>query len=355
MSGPSTNTSATPGLNLTAFAAWLEVAHPELAGGPLTAMLLTGGRSNLTYRVDGATRPLVVRRPPLGGALPTAHDMRREHRVMTALAGTAVPVPEMIDLVDDADAGSITGSTFLVAEFVDGAVLSRRRDNAAFPPAGLRELSHELARTLAVLHAIEPAAVGLADFGRSDGYARRQVDRWQRQWQALRTRPLPELDELAARLAATAPESSRAAIVHGDYRLDNVIVAADSDRPRIAAVLDWEMATLGDPLVDLGLLGLYWSAAQLPGAGALLPTAVDEGSGYPPFDELVDVYADAAGIPAPALGWYRAFADFKLAVIAEDVYARYRAGHMADEGVGSIEPLVDALVADGRRRLPEGV
>ncbi|WP_395245603.1 phosphotransferase family protein [Agromyces sp. MMS24-K17] len=343
-----------PGLDTGGLTRWLEGAHPDLATGPLTAELVSGGRSNLTYRIDGAARPLVLRRPPLGHVLSSAHDMFREHRVIAALAGTAVPVPDAIDVVDDTVDARATGTPFFVMSRVEGRVLGSPRDNAGHAPSGLHRLSLELAEVLADLHAVDPERVGLASFGRGDGYLDRQLATWRRQYDASRSRELPALDELQERLGERRPEASATTLVHGDYRLDNAIVAGPADAPRIAAILDWEMATLGDPLVDLGMLGLYWNIADLPGAAAVAHSSVDPDAGYPPFDELVDAYAARLGRRTPDLGWYRAFAAYKLAVILEGIHVRYRAGETVGDGFDRIGELVEPLAAEGLARAAVG-
>ena len=337
-----------PGLDVTGLTAWLAEAHPDLAVGPLTAAVIAGGRSNLTYAVDGARVPLIVRRPPLGHVLSSAHDMRREYRVISALAGTAVPVPRTVDVVDDTEAALVTGTVFFVMERSPGTVLARPQQNAPYSAAGLRDLSIDLVRCLADLHAVDPAEVGLADFGRPDGYLARQLSTWRRQLEASRSRETPALDALQDSLADGMPDSPRTGIVHGDYRLDNALVVGGPDDPRISAILDWEMATLGDPLVDLGIFALYWDIAHLPGgfAGAV-PSAVDPAAGYPSFDELVGVYAERAGRGIPDLRWYRAFAAYKLAVILEGIHYRYQAGDTVGEGFDRMGALVEPLARKG--------
>lgn len=336
-----------PGLDVAALTAWLRTTHPDLAGADLGASVIAGGRSNLTYAIDGGRTPLVLRRPPLGHVLSSAHDMRREHRVISALAASAVPVPTAVDVVDDTG-GEITGTVFFVMQRSPGRVLARPHDNAAFTAAGRRALSIELVRHLADLHAVDPAAVGLGDFGRPDGYVARQLATWRRQLDASRSRETPLLDALQSGLSDDIPDSPRTGIVHGDYRLDNALVTGAGDEPRISAILDWEMATLGDPLVDLGIFGLYWEIGLLPDAvGAAVPTAVDEASGYPSFDELVDVYASQTGAPIPDLAWYRAFAAYKLAVILEGIHYRYRAGDTVGEGFERMGALVEPLARRG--------
>lgn len=337
-----------PGLDTAGLQSWLGRAHPELAAGPLCASVIAGGKSNLTYAVDGATIPLILRRPPLGHVLSGAHDMRREHRVISAVRGTGVPVPTAIDLVDDTAAREVTGTTFFLMERAPGVVLSHRSQNASFSAAGLHALGVELVRHLADLHALDPASVGLADFGRPEGYLARQVATWRRQLDASRSRPLPGLDRLADQLGQAVPESARTAVVHGDYRLDNVLVVGSGDRPRVSAILDWEMATLGDPLVDLGIFALYWELGQILDPSTItLPSAVDPAAGYPTFGELLEAYAERARIAVPDLCWYRAFAAFKLAVIAEGIHYRHLAGETVGPGFDRIGDLVAPLVRHG--------
>ncbi|WP_100444102.1 phosphotransferase family protein [Glycomyces xiaoerkulensis] len=349
-----TEATGPPGLDVDGLSRWLGRSHPDLAGpGPLTASLIPGGRSNLTYRVDGAKTPLVLRRPPLGHVLSTAHDMRREHRIITALHGI-IPVPRTIDLVDDTEAREVTGTDFFVMEHVAGTVMSGPEQNASWEPKGLGRLGIELAEVLADLHAVDPAAVGLGDFGRPDGYLDRQMRTWRRQYDASRSRDLPALDALQERLAASAPAGGTGTgIVHGDYRLDNVLIAGEPGAPRIAAVLDWEMATLGDPLVDLGMLGMYWHIRELSGGEAAAGSIV-AGAGYPDFEEVVDAYAARSGIAVPDLSWYRAFACYKLAVILEGIHYRYTGGQTVGEGFDTIGTLVRPLAEEGLARAPAG-
>ncbi|SFR95035.1 Predicted kinase, aminoglycoside phosphotransferase (APT) family [Microbacterium sp. cf046] len=343
-----------PGLNVAGLGEWLERAHPDLVGGLLTAAVIAGGKSNLTYRIDGPRVPLVVRRPPLGHVLSSAHDMRREHRVVSALRGSAVPVPPAVDLVDDTSDSAVTGTPFFVMEFVEGDVLSRPSQNARFSPEALREVGLSLAEVLADLHRVDPEDVGLGDFGRGEGFLERQLRTWHRQYDASRSRELPTLDRLQENLAERMPASARTTLVHGDYRLDNAIVAGAGDSARIAAILDWEMSTIGDPLVDLGMFGLYWNAGALPGAAGALPSAIDPAAGYPSFDELVDAYAERARIAVPDLAWYGAFAAYKLGVIAEGIHYRYRSGETVGAGFDRIGALVEPIAAEGLRRLGAG-
>lgn len=333
----------TPGLDVVALTRWLAETHPGLAAGPLTAEVIAGGRSNLTYAVTGAKIPLILRRPPLGHVLSSAHDMAREHRVISALAGTNIPVPAAIDLVDDTG-GQITGTTFFLMEKSPGKVVVSPKQNADYSRAEIRGLSFELIHHLAALHAVDVTDVGLEDFGKPEGYLSRQLATWRRQLDASRSRETPALDHLQTALEQGVPQTTRTGIVHGDYRLDNALVVGNP--PRISAILDWEMATLGDPLVDLGIFALYWDIAALPGGGAVA-SAVDPAAGYPSFEELADYYAAQSGIKLPELSWYRAFAAYKLAVILEGIHYRYQAGGTVGEGFDRIGELVEPLAQNG--------
>lgn len=323
-----------PGLDLDRLATHLGTA-------PLTGELIPGGRSNLTYRVTDGTRRWVLRRPPLGHVLATAHDMAREHRVIKALADTAVPVPEVELLCEDTD---VIGAPFYLMEEVPGAALRHRDQCPWMTPDKAKALSERLVDVLADLHAVDPKAVGLGDFGRPDGFLERQVSRWGKQLEASRTRDLPGIDDLRDRLADTVPVSGRATIVHGDYRLDNVLVTEDP--LDISAVLDWEMATLGDPLADVGLLCVYWNGVggrdddPITGTVPTLP-------GFAGSDELVRRYAERSGADVSGLAWYTAFAYFKLAVILEGIHFRFTHGKTVGAGFDTIGHLTLPLVRQG--------
>lgn len=347
------------GLSTSRFESWLRGAHPALVTEhPLRAELLTGGRSNLTYRVDGGVTPLVVRRPPLGHVLSTAHDMAREFRVISALVPTGVPVPRTHLFHDDADGAAGVGTPFYVMEHVDGRVLSSTADNADLDPATLRTLSLELAARLADLHEVDATDVGLGDLGRPEGFLERQVRRWGKQHALSRSRELPDLDLLQDLLRSSVPATTHSSLIHGDYRLDNAIVRVGAEAPpSIAAILDWEMATVGDSFTDLGLLDLYWDirtvveTSDAMAAGAVTPSAVEPGVGYPEFAELVDVYAQARGTSVPDLSWYRAFAAYKLAIILEGIHFRFRAGETVGAGFETVGGMVPLLAADGLQTL----
>jgi aminoglycoside phosphotransferase (APT) family kinase protein len=324
-------TEGPAGLDLGRLAAYLATARPDLGRPPLRAALIPGGRSNLTYRVTSADRTYVLRRPPLGHVLATAHDMGREYRVIGALAPTAVPVPEVFLLCPDE---TVLGAQFYLMEYVEGTVFREPAQSAALGDEGRRRLAYAMMDTLAALHAVDPAAVGLADLGRPEGFLARQVKRWATQLDRSRSRPLPDLDRLRERLAATVPPSPAAAVVHGDYRLDNLL--CDPAGTTVRAVLDWEMATLGDPLTDLGLLVTYWDV-------------VGYGAGFPPGAELVKWY----GLDAGDLRWHVALGCFKLAVIAEGIHYRHTLGQTVGEGFERFATMAGPLGAHGLAALEE--
>jgi aminoglycoside phosphotransferase (APT) family kinase protein len=325
-----------PGLDLERFAAWFDGACPGEIGGPLNGRLIAGGRSNLTYEVSDGTRSWVVRRPPLGHVLATAHDMAREYRVITALRDTSVPVPRSYALCSDPD---VLGAPFYVMSAVDGIAYRTAEQLGAVGPARAHLIAERMVHTLALLHAVDPAAVGLAEFGRPAGFLARQVRRWQKQLDASRSRPLAGIDELHELLAVNTPDEAAATIVHGDYRLDNVLVGPDD---KVAAVLDWEMATVGDPLTDVGLLIVYQRMDRL-GEG---PMASDA-PGYPAEAEILDLYAGFSGRDLSDLGFYIALASFKTAVVLEGIHYRYAHGQTVGAGFEQIGTLVEPLVAAG--------
>ncbi|RLV55149.1 phosphotransferase family protein [Aeromicrobium phragmitis] len=336
----------TEGLDLDALARWLDAQQPGVldTSAPLSAELITGGKSNLTYTVSDGARSVIVRRPPLGHVLATAHDMSREYRVMTALADTAVPVPATHGLCQDDD---VIGAPFYVMERVDGTPYQRAAQLEALGADRTRAISERLIDTLASLHAVDYATVGLADFGRPDGYLERQVRRWKKQLDASRSRDLPGIDELATRLERDIPQSGDGTIVHGDYRLDNALV---NERDEITAVLDWEMSTLGDPLTDVALMIVYQNLATLAGdAAQVTVTDAPKAPGYLSVEESIERYGQASGRDLGDLGFHLGLGYFKLAVILEGIYFRHTQGQTLGsgfEGIGdSIFPLIDAGLA----------
>lgn len=331
-----------PGLDLVRFTTWFGGACPGEIGGPLTGRLIAGGRSNLTYEVSDGTRSWVVRRPPLGHVLATAHDMGREYRVISALRDTSVPVPLTYALCTDPD---VIGAPFYVMSDVNGIAYRTADQIAVLGPTRIRAIAERLIATLALLHAVPPAEVGLADFGRPEGFLARQVRRWKKQLDASRSRPIPGIDELHALLAANPPDGTPPTIVHGDYRLDNVLVGSDD---KIAAVVDWEMATLGDPLTDVGLLIVYQTMERL-GDGPMASAA----PGYPAVPEVIAQYAECSGRDLSDLGFYIALASFKAAVILEGIHYRYVHGQTVGEGFQEIGAMVEPLVASGLAAIRE--
>ena len=316
-------------------------------------VLIAGGKSNLTYRVDSPAGSVVLRRPPLGHVLPTAHDMVREHTVLSALSGTDVPVPRTLHLCTDT---AVLGQPFYVMEHVVGHVC--REDlppGYADAPEQRRAVGEGLVEVLARLHEVRPDDVGLSAFGRPEGYLDRQVRRWLKQWDATRLEGHDELDALGADLAAAVPTTQRSAVVHGDYRLDNTILDPTSPG-RVAAVLDWEMSTLGDPLADLGILLGYWSQADDAGARteALVVPAATVLEGFPTRAEVAERYAARTGLDLEPLPWYVSFAAFKLAVVCAGIVARVKGGAMVGPGFDGIEERIGPLVEIGRSVLDEG-
>ena len=336
------------GLDTERLQGWLEKNLPDRIEQELRATMLVGGLSNLTYRLDAGTEPFVLRRPPLGHVQSTAHDMSREFRIISALAPTDVAVPPALLLEPDAEADAGIGAPFYLMDFVTGEILSTRAKNQPFSTAQLHRLSLDLIDTLAALHRLDPATVGLADFGHEEGYMERQLRRWGTQYEGSQSRDLPSLDRLQDALRDRMPATLHSSLLHGDYRLDNAIVATDAaGDPHIAAVLDWEMATIGDSFADLGLLGLYWNVNELDALRDAVPSAVDTGAGYPTLDELVDHYAHARRIAVPDLGWYVAFSAYKLAVILEGIHFRYQAGETVGAGFDRVGQLVEPLALVG--------
>jgi aminoglycoside phosphotransferase (APT) family kinase protein len=327
-----------PGLDLERLAPYLERATDGAPTGPITATVISGGRSNLTYLLSDGARRVVVRRPPLGHVLPSAHDMAREYRVIGALSATGFPVPKPLLLCEDAE---VLGAPFYLMEYVDGVVL-RGADLVA--PEQARACGDALVDLLVRLHGVDHEAVGLGGFGRPGGYLERQVRRWYQQWERSKTRELPLLERVVARLANEIPDSSRAGIVHGDYRLDNVMFSADLKT--ILAVMDWEMATIGDPLADVGLMVVYTDRSEL----APTPSVPE---GFPSGAELAARYAAATGIDVAHLDWYIAFGNYKLAVISEGIHARYLQGKTVGAGFETFGQAVPGLIERAAATLGE--
>jgi len=344
---------------------WL---NDHITGGPVELtdiQLIAGGRSNLTYRLTvsagpgaegrgtegaGGSRLLVLRRPPLGHVLPTAHDMSREYRVLSALAGTPVPVAPLVAACTDEE---VIGAPFYVMEYVPGVVLRTRADTKDLTEAQAAGLSRCLADMLAAIHGVDVAAVGLGNLGRGAGYLQRQLDRWQRQWELSATRDMPGYAELVQRLTAALPAEGQTTLVHGDFRLDNALVTL-SPEPRITAVVDWEMATLGDPLADLGLTLVYWtedgeqgwlSPAGAPAGTRGVSADATASPGFWTRAEFTAEYARLTGRDVSRIGYYVAFGYFKLAVVLEGIHARYLQHKTVGEGFEQEGFAVPLLIA----------
>jgi aminoglycoside phosphotransferase (APT) family kinase protein len=316
-------TDVPKGINEPQVSAWLR-DNIEGSAPPFQYELIAGGHSNLTYRVtDGAGKQFVLRRPPTGHVLATAHDMVREHKIISAVGKTSVPVPKALGLCADV---AVNDAPFYVMSYVDGVVLDSPERTAGISDDTKHALSWHLIDVLAELHAADIDAIGLGDLAKREGYVERQLKRWIAQWENSKTRELPIIDELAARLANDIPAQQGVSIAHGDYRFGNCMV--DIVNARVTAVLDWELCTLGDPLADLGYLGVYWAGVDGRFGRANDPTGV---GGFPSHADLVERYALLTGRDVSRIGYYVAFSAFRLAVISEGVHARYLHGVMGGQ------------------------
>ncbi len=335
-----------PGISVPELESFVRAEVPGLLNGPLRVELLSGGRSNLTYLLTDGTSQWVLRRPPLGHVLATAHDMAREYRMLCALHPTDVPVPEPLIIAGP----EIIGAPFYIMEFARGVVL-RDREQLDRISAGSNDLATDLVDTLARLHRLDPQAVGLGELGRPQGYLERQLRRWDAQVAASRSRELPDLVDLGERLAGALPFGRSYAIVHGDYRLDNVVV--DPVDARVVGVLDWEMATLGDPLTDLASMVVWWDGFR----GLDSPVAAVPGDvpGFPAADTLVEQYAVRTGCDLSEFGWYLGFAFYKIAAIFEGIHYRTQQGLTVGDGFERLGAMVPALIDRGHTAFAEYV
>ncbi|MFD4366862.1 phosphotransferase family protein [Rhodococcus sp. NPDC058521] len=327
------------GLDLAALRQFLDANGIDTAG-ELRAELISGGKSNLTYRILDDSSRWVLRRPPTGGLTPSAHDVAREYRVVDALQGSGVPVARTVALCEDA---SVMGAPFAVVEHVDGRVIRSSRDLDALSDNDMDRCVDELVRVLAALHSVDYEAKGLGEFGRPEGYLNRQVRLWAGQWERVKSDDLSDVDRLYVALRVAIPSEHDSTIVHGDYRIDNTILSA-SDAGSVAAVVDWELSTLGDPLTDVALMGVYRNPA--------LDLVLGEDAAWtsprlPSADDLAQRYAVASGRELAHWNFYMALANFKLAVIAAGIDHRYRAGATVGEGFDKSGDAVPEFVAAG--------
>jgi aminoglycoside phosphotransferase (APT) family kinase protein len=327
-----------PGLDLIRLGRHLAANLVPAPTGTLRAELITGGRSNLTYLLSDERSEWVLRRPPLGHVLATAHDVAREHRVMSALRETPVPVPRTHLLCCDVE---VIGAPFYLMERVPGTPYRSAAQLDTLGTSRVRSIMLAVVDTLAELHHVDPASVGLSDLGRPDGYLERQVRRWKRQLDATRAEPIPGIDELHDALAASVPTGSGVAILHGDYRLDNVLV---DELDRIRAVLDWELATLGDPLADLALF-VARNGDMISGGGLMFDAS--SAAGFPASAELVERYAVGSGRDVGSLDWYVALAHFKRATILDGIRDRARSNPATSGDLGDVASVVELTVEAG--------
>jgi aminoglycoside phosphotransferase (APT) family kinase protein len=337
----------------------VEGAEPERIGGWLARLLhdpawrecsvslIAGGKSNLTYLVGSRAGELVFRRPPLGHVLPTAHDMAREHRVISALGRTAFPVPRTL-LYSAADDNPLGVQCYAMERVVGHICRDGFPPGYAEAPEQCRAIAEALVDALADLHSTDPAAIGLADFGRPEGFMDRQLKLWSKQWERSKTDELPALDALRDELVRTKPERFPASLVHGDFRLDNCVL--HPARPgTIVAVLDWEMSTLGNPLADFAAMLAYWADPDEDErlAAAQIVPPLTRRAGFLNRRELIERYARRSGLDLSRIDWYLAFAYFKLAVICQGIAARAAGGAMLGSGFDDAQRLVELQVRAG--------
>lgn len=317
------------------------------ANGDMQVRQFPGGSANLTYLVSFGERQYVVRRPPLGPVAPGAHDMRREHKVLSRLYRAFPRAPRSFHLCEDE---SVIGARFIVVERRTGVVV---RD--VFPeewrslPDVPARTSYALVEAMADLHNVDPASCDLEDLGRPDGFVARQVDGWQQRWELARDREVPLMDEVHRRLAAGLPAAQRVSILHNDLKLDNCQFQVD-DPDRVTSIFDWDMATLGDPLVDLGTLLGYWPEPGDPAPRAVRPVGAEEP--FPSRDDICRRYARITGLDLSNAHWYEAFALWKTAVVVQQIYIRYKRGQTQDERFATYADRVPILVEQALPLLP---
>lgn len=342
-----TTDSPTPGLDLPSVTTWLR-GHVEDLELPLEATRLAGGRSNLTYLLtDARDRRTVLRRPPLGDLPATAHDVLREARILEGLAGQ-VPVPAVLASCEDR---SVTGAPFFVMQHLDGRIVRDPATAEAVPTAARAAVGRGLVAALVTLHAADPERLGLGALAARRDYAARQLRRWHGNWEATRQRELPDLRRAHAWLVEHQPAQRRSSIVHGDFRVDNCMLASDG---RVIGILDWELATVGDPLADLGQLLVYW--AEPDDEFTALNDPPTRVAGYATRTELVDQYLNATGADAVDVAYYVVFNWWKTACIVEDVYSRMLRGAMgaSDRTPESFGDQAAALAARAVRAIDLG-
>ncbi|MGX1163433.1 aminoglycoside phosphotransferase (APT) family kinase protein [Arthrobacter sp. SLBN-100] len=326
------------GLDLQVLAAYLAGTGILGPDSVLHGTLISGGKSNLTYRITDGTSRWILRRPPLGNILPGAHDVTREHRVMLALGDTNIPVPRMAALCEN---GDVLGAPFYLMEEVSGLILRAPEDVSQIPEVTRARLGAALVDVLADLHEVDFAQVGLNTLGNPEGYLERQLERWVRQYHKIKVRELAYIQPIADSLASYLPRGGKPAIVHGDYRLDNLIVS-EEDPAHITAVLDWEMATLGDPLADLGILIMFWDEPDRPFNP--ITNGLMAAPGFMSSDAVTNRYINRRNLQIDSMDWYLVFAKFKLAIILEQIHVRHLRGETRGEGFAGVGDMVTALL-----------
>jgi aminoglycoside phosphotransferase (APT) family kinase protein len=336
-------------LDAEALGAFLAARVPGLAG-PLEITQFPGGHSNLTYLLKAGDRELVLRRPPRGAReIKAGHDMLREHRILAGLSGVWPKSPRPLARADEAE--SPLGVPFFVMERVRGLILrGAAPEGVDLAPARMRALSEGFVDTLAELHAVDPAAAGLETLGNPDGYVRRQVTGWTERYARAKTDEVPEIDAITAWLAAHVPPSPAPTLIHNDFKYDNLVLDP-ADPARILAVLDWEMATLGDPVSDLGMALAYWIEPNDPEELQFLRLGLTTAEGNLTRRELVERYARTTGRDVSAIGFHRVLGLFKIAVIAQQIYARYARGLTQDERFAPLGFAVRLLAQAGAAAL----
>ncbi|MCE4267558.1 phosphotransferase family protein [Rhodococcus globerulus] len=332
------------GLDVVGLRVHIAQQIPEV--GELHATLIAGGRSNPTYQVTDGDNQWILRRPPHGLVLESAHSMQREYRVIQALAGTTVPVPRVVLTCEDP---SVIGASFYLMEQLDGRTIQNREQTEELSEAERHRLTEAVLSTMVALHKVDPADVGLEEFGRADGFLERQLRRWRTQWNAAHTVDRPEVDALITELAQSMPTQSRAGLVHGDFKIDNLMVG-HSDPGQVVGLLDWEMSTLGDPLTDLGLLLSYWDEEGQPFHP--LSAGMTALPGFGSRAELAIRYAESVGLDdMDVIDWYVSLADLKLAVIFEQIHVRHLQGQTVGEGHSGMGEMVEPLLVRALHRV----
>ena len=337
-----------PGLPEGPLTAWLERVLPELgAAEGWRAELISGGLSNITYRLHTSVKTIIIRRPPLGGVLASAHDMVREHRVLTALAGTGVPVPTVLAICTDK---SVIGADFYAMDEVPGVVMRTSEDTARLTPETREAVSRELVDVLASIHSVSIEDTDLGDFSRPSGYVERQLGRWHEQSGQTILGKSTDMTRLFDGLTANIPPQQRTALLHGDFKLDNLMVSKH-EPSTVLAVVDWELSTLGDPMADLGLALTYWhdlgdeERSRIPVA-----RGVTSHEGFYSGAEFAGLYASKTATDLVQLEYFLAFGSFKLAAILAGVHSRYENGHTAGD-YPDLTEAVPTLASRGLRHL----